>query len=108
MISEKRKNRRIEMSRPIVMQSITGCNIPLKCTNFSMDGIGLISNKKIEMGKRIMLTINLANRGKVRLVNLLGQVVYVCIHVDKNLDNSDKSYNIGLRIFDTDIPSVHH
>ncbi len=108
MISEKRKNRRVEMSRPIVMHSITGPNIPLHCTNFSMDGIGLISNKKIEMGKRIILTINIAPRGKVRLINLLGEVVYISTHVDKTLNAHGDGYNIGLRFFDTDTPTVHH
>jgi hypothetical protein len=100
MISEKRKNRRIELSRPILMQMPKGPNIPLQCVNFSMDGVGIISNEKFEMGKRIILTINIAQQGKVRLLNFVGEVVY----------NSEINsvYNIGLKFFDTEMPAVYH
>ena len=100
MISEKRKNRRIEMSRPILMQTLRGPNVPLQCTNFSMDGIGLVSNKKFEMGKRLFLTINIAQHGKVRLLHFLGEVVYI--------SENSSDFNIGLKFFDTELPSVYH
>jgi len=100
MISEKRKNRRIELSRPILMQSSKGPNVPLKCLNFSMEGIGLISNEKLKMGNRLILTINIAQHGKVRLLNFLGQVVYIF--------KSNNGYNIGLKFFDTETPSIYH
>jgi len=100
MINEKRKNRRIDLPRPIVMQNPKGPNIPLKCINFSMDGVGIISNEKLKMGKRIILTINIAQHGKVRLLNFLGEVVYTSEH--------DDVYNIGLKFFDTESLSVYH
>lgn len=100
MITEKRKNRRIELSRPILMQTSKGPNIPLKCVNFSMEGVGLISDENFDMGKRIILTINIAQHGKVRLLNLLGEVVYT--------SKIDNAYNIGLRFFDTEMPSIYH
>ncbi len=100
MINEKRKNRRIELSRPILMQMQKGPNVPLKCVNFSMDGVGVISKNKFKMGKRIILTINIAQDGKVRLLNFMGEVVYTSEH--------ENVYNIGLKFFDTEIPSVYH
>ncbi|MFV2061584.1 MAG: PilZ domain-containing protein [Gammaproteobacteria bacterium] len=100
MISEKRKNRRIELSRPILMQMAKGPNVPLKCVNFSMDGVGIISKQKFEMGKRVILTINIAQQGKVRLLNFLGEVVYY--------SEANSVYNVGLKFFDTEIPSVYH
>ncbi|VAW94623.1 hypothetical protein MNBD_GAMMA22-2431 [hydrothermal vent metagenome] len=100
MITEKRKNRRIELARPILMQTAKGKNIPLKCLNFSMEGVGLLSDQNFEMGKRIILTINIAQHGKVRLLNFLGEVVYT-----SELNNI---YNIGLKFFDTEMPSVYH
>jgi hypothetical protein len=66
-----------------------------------MEGVGLRSNKKIEMGKRLMLTINIAQHGKVRLLNILGEVVYIS-------EKNDDEYNIGLKFFDTETPSVYH
>lgn len=100
MINEKRKNRRIKLPRPILMQTTNGPNVPLKCINFSMDGVRLVSNEKLEMGKRIILTINIAQHGKVRLLNFVGEVVYS--------SESNKVYNIGLKFFDTEEPSVYH
>jgi hydrogenase maturation factor len=82
------------------MHTAKGQNVPLKCLNFSMEGVGVESNKKLEMGKRIILTINIAQHGKVRLLKFLGEVVYT--------SETDDVYNIGLKFFDTEMPSVYH
>lgn len=100
MIQEKRKTRRINFERPILMHMNQGKNTAFRSLNFSMDGIALLSPEKIEKGKRLFLTVNIAQPGKVRLLNVLGEVVYV-----GQLGNG---YTVGLHFFDSEVPSNIH
>ena len=85
----KRKHRRAQFDRDIVMNSNDGKQATIKANDISTSGIGLYANMPRIKGELIRLTFDLVQNGKKREVNIAGEV--------KHVQLAEHGYSFGVR-----------
>jgi len=76
MITEKRKHRRIPFERPVSIKYFSGEKEAVYAFDFSLDGICFSSDQPGTIGEILTVTMNIGGRGKVNVVQAIGEVVY--------------------------------
>lgn len=85
----KRKRRRTIFKREVELYSVDGKKSLIKATDISTSGIGLISELPRTRGELLHLKFDLVQNGKVRIVNVPGEV--------KHVQLVDNGYSFGVR-----------
>lgn len=85
----KRKHRRAQFDRDIVMDSVDGKKTTIKANDISTSGIGLYASTPRIKGELIRLTFDLVQNGQKREVNIAGEV--------KHVQLVENGYSFGVR-----------
>ena len=85
----KRKHRRTQFMREIVLDSVDGKQSLIKASNISTSGMGLYADMPRIKGELLRLTFDLIQHGKKREVNIAGEV--------KHVELAEHGYNFGVR-----------
>ena len=85
----KRKHRRTEFKRDIILDSVDGKTSVIKANDISTSGIGLFAEMPRIKGELLRLTFDLVQNGQKRQVNIAGEV--------KHVQLADHGYNFGVR-----------
>lgn len=85
----KRKHRRAQFDRDIVMDSVDGKKTTIKANDISTSGIGLYANTPRIKGELLRLTFDLVQNGQKREVNIAGEV--------KHVQLAENGYSFGVR-----------
>lgn len=85
----KRKHRRAEFKRDIILDSVDGKTSTIKSNDISTAGIGLYAEMPRIQGELLRLTFDLIQNGKKRKVNIAGEV--------KHVQLAEHGYNFGVR-----------
>ena len=85
----KRKHRRAQFDRDIIMNSSDGKKATIKANDISTSGIGLYANMPRMKGELIRLTFDLVQNGQKREVNIAGEV--------KHVQLAEHGYTFGVR-----------
>lgn len=85
----KRKHRRTQFKREIVLDSVDGKQSLITANNISTSGMGLYADMPRIRGELLRLTFDLIQHGKKREVNIAGEV--------KHVELADHGYNFGIR-----------
>jgi hypothetical protein len=85
----KRKHRRAQFDRDIIMNSSDGKKATIKANDISTSGIGLYANMPRMKGELIRLTFDLVQNGQKREVNIAGEV--------KHVQLAEHGYSFGVR-----------
>ena len=88
-VMNKRKHRRAEFERDILLDSVDGKKATIKSNDISTSGMGLFADIPRLEGELIRLTFDLVQNGKVREVNIAGEV--------KHIQLAEHGYNFGVR-----------
>ena len=88
-VMNKRKHRRASFERDILLDSVDGKKTTIKSNNISTSGMGLFADMPRLEGELIRLTFDLVQNGKIREVNIAGEV--------KHIQLAEQGYNIGVR-----------
>jgi len=92
MITEKRRHRRIPFDRPVSVTNFSGERSTMKATDFSLDGVRFSSNQPKTVGDILTVTMNIGAKGKVKVIQAKGEIVY-------RYYNNDKEYMMGMRFY---------
>lgn len=83
MIKERRKNRRIDFSRPVSVTTDAGERWSCRSMDFCMEGIRLLADREPVPGDEVRVVMNLAAKGKrARTVSTRGTVTHCEPRVD--------------------------
>jgi len=85
----KRKHRRTEFKRDIILDSVDGKTTMIKANDISTAGIGLYAEIPRVQGELLRLTFDLIQNGQKRQVNIAGEV--------KHVQLAEHGYNFGVR-----------
>lgn len=85
----KRKHRRSQFEREIILDSVDGKQSLIKANNISTSGMGLYADMPRIKGELLRLTFDLIQNGKKREVNIAGEV--------KHVELVEHGYNFGIR-----------
>ena len=88
-IMNKRKHRRTEFKRQIVLDSVDGKQSLIRANNISTSGIGLYADMPRLKGELLRLKFDLIQNGRKREVNIAGEV--------KHVQLAEHGYNFGVR-----------
>jgi len=91
MTNEKRRHRRVAFGRPVSITKFTGETSAMKAVDFSLEGLRFTSAVPSDVGDILTVTMNIAPRGKVKVIKALGEVVYRY--------QEDDQFHIGMRFF---------
>jgi len=91
MMHERRTRRRIPFNKPIRITTEGGEKLSMMCVDFSMEGIGFLSNAPRNVGDILRVSMNIGNNGRTHLLNALGEVVH--------RRYQDKQFYVGMRFF---------
>ncbi|MBI1422859.1 MAG: hypothetical protein GC149_05270 [Gammaproteobacteria bacterium] len=91
MMHDRRTRRRIPFKRPISITTDKGDKLSMMCMDFSMEGIGFLSNAPRDVGDILRVTMNIGNNGRTHVLNALGEVVH--------RRYKDKQFYVGMRFF---------
>jgi hypothetical protein len=91
MISERRQRRRIAFERPVRITTEDGDRYSLMSQDFSMQGLGFLSDKPRDIGEVLRVTLNIGHNGKTHIINALGEVVH------RRYQNN--KFRVGMRFF---------
>ena len=91
MIAEKRKHRRIPFGRPVSVSSLSGEKVTMRATDFSLEGVCFSSNKPKTVGDIITVTMNIGAKGKVKVIQAQGEIVYRYYN--------NREYLMGMRFY---------
>lgn len=91
MMHDRRTRRRIPFKRPIRITTEGGEKLSLMCLDFSMEGIGFLSQAPRDVGDILRVSMNIGNNGRIHILNVLGEVVH--------RRYQDKQFYIGMRFF---------
>ena len=86
---DKRKHRRTQFDRDIVLDSVDGKKAIIKSNDISTSGIGLSAEMPRLKGELLRLSFNLIQNGKSKKVNIAGEV--------KHVQLADNGYTFGVR-----------
>lgn len=86
---DKRKHRRTEFDREIILNSVDGKKALIKSNDISTSGIGLYADMPRLKGELLRLSFDLVQNGKRRKVNMAGEV--------KHVQLAEHGYNFGVR-----------
>jgi len=76
MIEEKRKHHRIPFGRPVSVSDFLGEKMTMKAVDFSLDGVCFSSSNPKTVGDILTVTMNIAPKGKVKVIQAKGEIVY--------------------------------
>jgi len=85
----KRKHRRTQFDREIVLDSVDGKKSLIKANDISTSGMGLYADLPRMEGELLRLTFDLIQNGIKREVNIAGEV--------KHVQLAEHGYNFGVR-----------
>lgn len=91
MIHDRRTRRRIPFKRPILVTTEEGNKHSLMCVDFSMEGIGFLSNDPRNIGDILRVSMNIGNNGRTHILNAMGEVVH--------RRYQDKQFFVGMRFY---------
>lgn len=91
MIHDRRTRRRIPFKRPIRITTEGGDRLSLMCVDFSMEGIGFLSQDPRDIGDILRVSMNIGNNGRTHVLNALGEVVH--------RRYQDKQFYVGMRFY---------
>jgi len=74
---DKRKHRRTQFDREILLDSVDGKKSTIQSNNISTSGMGLYADMPRLKGELLHLTFDLIQNGKKRAVNVAGEVKHV-------------------------------
>lgn len=86
---DKRKHRRTQFDREIMLDSVDGKKTLIKSNDISTSGIGLYADMPRLKGELLRLTFDLIQNGKRKEVNMAGEV--------KHVQLAEHGYNFGVR-----------
>lgn len=86
---DKRKHRRSQFNRDILLDSVDGKKSFITANNISTSGIGLYADTPRLKGELLRLTFELIQNGKKREVNIAGEV--------KHVQLAEHGYSFGVR-----------
>ena len=85
----KRKHRRTQFNREIILDSVDGKKSLINAKNISTSGIGLYADMPRIKGELLRLTFDLIQNGRKREINIAGEV--------KHVQLAEHGYNFGVR-----------
>ncbi|MFK5915377.1 MAG: PilZ domain-containing protein [Woeseiaceae bacterium] len=88
-ISEQRKHRRTGFERDIILDSVDGKKSLIKARDISTSGMGLSAEMPRIKGELLRLKFDLVQQGRVREINIAGEV--------KHVQLEGKGYSFGVR-----------
>lgn len=91
MMHDKRHHRRIPFLRPISVTTQEGDKFALMCTDFSIEGVGLVSGQPRDVGEILRVSMNIGHNGRTHILNALGEVVH--------RRYEDKKFLLGIRFY---------
>jgi len=74
---EKRKHKRIQYGRMVNVTTATGTNLRLEVLDYSMGGLGLVSNSALSTGDVLKFESIMTLDGEVRSLDLTGEVCHI-------------------------------
>jgi len=91
MMHERRQRRRIPFKRPIRVTTPAGDKLSQMCVDFSMEGIGFLSNDPRDVGDILRVSVNIGQNGRTHILDCLGEVVH--------RRYKDKKFYVGMRFY---------
>lgn len=91
MMHDRRQRRRIPFKRPIRITTEAGDKQSLMCVDFSMEGIGFLSNNPRDVGDILRVSMNIGNNGRTHVLNAIGEIVH--------RRYKDKKFYLGMRFY---------
>ena len=85
---EKRQHRRIPFQREVQLATRDGREITLRAIDFSMSGMGLLSDRPAIIGEQVWLRFQVATLGETRELNVPGEI--------RHVDFKDRGYSLGI------------
>ena len=76
-LMEKRKHKRIQYGRVVNVRTMAGENIRLEVLDYSMGGMGLVSNSSFKQGDVLEFESIMTLDGDVRPLDLKGEVCHI-------------------------------
>ena len=89
MSKDKRKHRRAEFNRDILLDSVDGKKSLIKANDISTSGMGLFANMPRLKGELLRLSFELIKNGHRQEINIAGEV--------KHVQLAEHGYTFGIR-----------
>lgn len=89
MSKDKRKHRRAEFNRDILLDSVDGKKSLIKANDISTSGMGLFANMPRLKGELLRLSFELIKNGHRQEINIAGEV--------KHVQLAEHGYTFGVR-----------